>query len=232
MHLWCLRILNVLKGDNHPVRQVGVRAGPMVNAMKQLVPCPVLRIPVLWPGIQNHPQGVAVPDEDPLLVDGVLQGVLERQRKPSHCVPLCLHSHPRICPGPAIPTNPPKPFMGVPAAPNQSADNYDVDDYHLMQALFLPGIHEQLSTWIINHWRSGRSMVLVRATHRNVDPVGSWFPLSGMGHIRHYVLKVCRRRCNHGPLDDLVLSFADLVLQRQICLARFLDRSIPLQEAA
>ena len=44
--------------------------------------------------------------------------------------------------------------MGVPAAPNQSADNYDVDDYHLMHALFPPGIHEQLQNIVNPHRQS------------------------------------------------------------------------------
>ena len=47
-------------------------------------------------------------------------------------------------PGPAISTNPPELSMEVPAAPNQSWNNYDVAGYHLMQALFPPEIHEQL----------------------------------------------------------------------------------------
>ena len=46
-------------------------------------------------------------------------------------------------PAPAISTNPPELSMEVPAAPNQSWNNYDVAGYHLMQALFPPEIHEQ-----------------------------------------------------------------------------------------
>ena len=50
---------------------------------------------------------------------------------------------------PAITTNPPTLSMEVPAAPNQSANNYDVPGYHLMQALFPPEIHEQVQNIVI-----------------------------------------------------------------------------------
>ena len=50
---------------------------------------------------------------------------------------------------PAISTNPPELSMEVPAAPNQSWNNYDVAGYHLMEALFPPEIHEQLQN-IVN----------------------------------------------------------------------------------
>ena len=52
-------------------------------------------------------------------------------------------------PGPSLSTNPRELSMEVPAAPNQSANNYDVAGYHLMQALFPPEIHEQLQN-IVN----------------------------------------------------------------------------------
>ena len=56
---------------------------------------------------------------------------------------------PMGAPSPAISTNPPEVSMEVPAAPNQSANNYDVAGYHLMQALFPPEIHKQLQN-IVN----------------------------------------------------------------------------------
>ena len=52
-------------------------------------------------------------------------------------------------PGPAISTNRSELSMEVPAASNQSWNNYDVAGYHLMQALFPPEINEQLQN-IVN----------------------------------------------------------------------------------
>ena len=51
---------------------------------------------------------------------------------------------PKGSPGPAISTNPLEPSMEVPAAPNQSWNNYDVAGYHLMHALFPPETQEHL----------------------------------------------------------------------------------------
>ena len=52
-------------------------------------------------------------------------------------------------PGPAISNSPRELSMEVPAAPNQSANNYDGAGYHLMEALIPPEIHEQLQN-IVN----------------------------------------------------------------------------------
>ena len=50
--------------------------------------------------------------------------------------------------GPAITNNPPELSMEVPAAPNQSWNNYDVAGYHLMHVLLPPEIHEQLQNTV------------------------------------------------------------------------------------
>ena len=85
-------------------------------------------------------------------------------------------------PGPAISTSPAELSMEVPAAPNQSWNNYNVAGYHLMQALFPPEIHKQLQN-IVNPDRQtleewpvhGAGYPGLRLqTHR--DAV-TWFPL-------------------------------------------------------
>ena len=84
--------------------------------------------------------------------------------------------------GPAISTNPPELSMEVPAAPNQSANNYDVAGYHLMQALFPPEIHEQLHNTLnpnchtLHEWCVHSAGYLGVRLQTQRDTV-TWFPL-------------------------------------------------------